>query len=471
MQNRLWAATAIACAVAIAGTTGVAVWKASQGDSITVAQGYTGPAPTTGLVPADGTAPVDEPALAARLDKLAANPDLGSLVGEVIDATSGTIVWQKDASVPVRPASTTKVLTAAAALLVSPRDSVLTTRLYATSDGTIIIAGGGDVMLSQEQITSLAESVTAAAITPKTILVDTTAWSGEDFPNTWHREDIDAGFIAPMQPVMLAGARIGGDTGDLPRSQTPALDVAHALADALGVDAYGIGTVAGTPGAEEIGHVTSAPLEQRLQRMMLSSDNVMAEAEGRAIATAVGVEASAESAARATLDTLAGHGFDTSGVTLLDNSGLADDDKIPPQLLTNILQRAATEPTLRPLLDVLPVAGATGSLSSRFEELPGRGWARAKTGTLTTTSALAGTITSAEGHVYAYAFISNDSSVLPARRALDELVSGLREPTIGAGVGDNPDSDKADADKADAAKVDAEKQDADKADATGDGQG
>ncbi|PRQ11544.1 D-alanyl-D-alanine carboxypeptidase/D-alanyl-D-alanine-endopeptidase [Corynebacterium sp. 13CS0277] len=424
MQNRLWATTAIVVAAAVAGTTGVAVWKATQGHQVQVAPAYPGQPAVTGLAAATGTEPVDEPALAARLDQLAANPDLGQLVGEVVDATSGQVLWQKDAAQPVRPASTTKVLTAAAALLTQAPDSVLTTEVVAGGDGSIVLRGGGDVMVSAEMIADLASQVQAAGLAPTAVLVDTSAWAGEEFSPEWHREDIEAGFIAPMQPVMLMGARIGGDSGDLPRSATPALDVAHALADALGVAAFGFGPAPAD--AEPVARVESAPLLQRLRRMMLTSDNIMAEAEGRAVARAVGVEASQEAAARATLDTLAGHGFDTTGVELKDNSGLSDNDLIPPQLLTSILQRAASEPQLRPLLQVLPVAGATGSLATRFEGQPGRGWARAKTGTLTTTSALAGTITSATGHVYAYAFISNESSVLPARKALDELVSGLR---------------------------------------------
>ena len=51
----------------------------------------------------------------------------------------------------------------------------------------------------------------------------------------------------------------------------------------------------------------------------------------------------------------------------------------------------------------------------------------AKTGTLDETSGLAGTVTSQNGNVYAFAFLSNGSNVLEARRALDELASVLRD--------------------------------------------
>ena len=75
----------------------------------------------------------------------------------------------------------------------------------------------------------------------------------------------------------------------------------------------------------------------------------------------------------------------------------------------------------------LPVAAGEGTLVERYTDLPGRGWVRAKTGTLDETSGLAGTVTSEHGNVYTFAFLSNGSSVLPARQALDELASALRE--------------------------------------------
>ncbi|APT85503.1 D-alanyl-D-alanine carboxypeptidase/D-alanyl-D-alanine endopeptidase [Corynebacterium aquilae] len=431
MQKRShwWITTAVIVAAAVAGTTGVAVWQATTKEHVVVADGQPLQPATVGIVPVTGTTPVDEAALAAHLDELADNKDLGELAGEVIDTTTGATIWQRNANTAVRPASTTKILTSAAALLTQDPEQVLTTTVYRdpNQDGTIIIKAAGDVMMSQEQINQLAEQITASGTPVKTVLIDTSVWQGEDFLDDWDRENIGAGFIAPMQPAMIRGARIGGTTGDLPRSSTPALDVAHALATALGTESFGFGTLPkDAPEDTIIATVDSQPLLDRLRELMLDSDNVMAEAEGRNIAVVTGAEPTIAGGAQATLNTLAGHGFDINGVTLVDNSGLSDNDQIPPRLLTAILQRAATDHQLRPLLDVLPVAGATGTLTNRFTDLNGRGWARGKTGTLTTTSALAGVITSEQGHVYSYAFISNDSSILPARKALDELVSGLR---------------------------------------------
>ena len=124
---------------------------------------------------------------------------------------------------------------------------------------------------------------------------------------------------------------------------------------------------------------------------------------------------------------LAEHGYDLAATTIHDNSGLSDLNRITPLLLDSLLLDAATAEPLRPLLATLPVAAGDGTLAERYADLPGRGWVRAKTGTLDETSGLAGTVTSIRGNVYTFAFLSNGSSVLEARQALDELASVLRE--------------------------------------------
>ena len=70
----------------------------------------------------------------------------------------------------------------------------------------------------------------------------------------------------------------------------------------------------------------------------------------------------------------------------------------------------ASEPRLSVILDGLPTAGVTGTLADRFADdvsSPARGVARAKTGTLSFVSTLAGTTLTADGRLVAFAFIIN----------------------------------------------------------------
>ena len=78
------------------------------------------------------TAPKPTPdELAATLAPAVADPNLGELTGRITDAITGAQLWAQGADVPMQPASTTKVLTAAAALLALDRDARLTTRVMA----------------------------------------------------------------------------------------------------------------------------------------------------------------------------------------------------------------------------------------------------------------------------------------------------------------------------------------------------
>jgi D-alanyl-D-alanine carboxypeptidase/D-alanyl-D-alanine-endopeptidase (penicillin-binding protein 4) len=84
---------------------------------------------------------------------------------------------------------------------------------------------------------------------------------------------------------------------------------------------------------------------------------------------------------------------------------------------------------LRPLVDLLPIAGGSGTLSNRYLDTEvGRsaaGWLRAKTGSLTGTNSLTGIVTDASGRVLTFALISNNAGP-SGRTAIDALAATLR---------------------------------------------
>ena len=134
---------------------------------------------------------------------------------------------------------------------------------------------------------------------------------------------------------------------------------------------------------------------------------------------------------------LADAGVDLKGVSLRDSSGLSVDDRLTATTLDEVVALAAgpDEPKLRPLVDLLPVAGGSGTLSDRFldpETSQGAaGWLRAKTGSLTATNALAGIVTDRGGRVLTCALISNGAGQT-GRTAIDALAATLR--TCGCGA-------------------------------------
>jgi serine-type D-Ala-D-Ala carboxypeptidase/endopeptidase (penicillin-binding protein 4) len=164
---------------------------------------------------------------------------------------------------------------------------------------------------------------------------------------------------------------------------------------------------------------------------MNASDNVMAESIGREVAAATGHPQSFDGAVAGVLGALSDAGLDTSGTHLLDSSGLSVDDRLTAEVLDEVVNAAAGPdlPRLRPLVDVLPIAGGSGTLSNRYTDTPaGRdalGFLRAKTGSLTGTNSLAGIVTDDSGRVLTFALLSNNAGP-QGRTALDAVAATLR---------------------------------------------
>jgi D-alanyl-D-alanine carboxypeptidase/D-alanyl-D-alanine-endopeptidase (penicillin-binding protein 4) len=104
---------------------------------------------------------------------------------------------------------------------------------------------------------------------------------------------------------------------------------------------------------------------------------------------------------------------------------------VPTKLLAQILAAAVKSTgNLRDLIVGLPIAGASGTLLTRFkvntESSAGRGWIRAKTGSLGATYALAGVVLDVDDRVLAFAFVSNGVDSNTTRPAQDQLAAALR---------------------------------------------
>lgn len=399
-----------------------------------------------GVVPVSDSADVPSSSgLAAALRVVAADPNLGTFTGRITDALTGEELWAQGENLPMQPASTNKVLTAAAALLTLDRDARLTTRVVSTAPGVAVLVGGGDQTLSAvrrdedtwyrdaARISDLADQIRRSGVDVKRVQVDVSAYSGPDMAPGWDPLDIDGGDIAPMEAVMLDAGRTQPVSVESRRSRTPALDAGRALAVALRLDPAAVAVLppGRSAGGKEIASVQSAPLMERLRQMMHSSDNVMAESIGREVAEARGAPRSFAGAAQSVLDALDEAGVDTTGARLLDSSGLSIDDRLTAETLDGVIQAAVGDqtPQLRPMVDLLAIAGGSGTMSNRYHDTaPGRaavGYLRAKTGSLTGTNTLAGIVTDESGRVLTFALLSNNAGPT-GRTSLDAFAATLR---------------------------------------------
>ncbi|PTR29099.1 D-alanyl-D-alanine carboxypeptidase/D-alanyl-D-alanine-endopeptidase (penicillin-binding protein 4) [Rhodococcus sp. OK519] len=443
---RILISLAVVLILAVAGLAIVLV----QRDTATASDGAATsaqPSPVTATpqvvpVPDDAPMPTRE-ALGAVLAPLVSNPALGAFTGVVADAQTGTTLWSQNPDAPMTPASTAKILTAAAAMLsLAPEHRVETRVVQGSRPGELVLVGGGDPTLTAQpvgqpsyypgapRVADLVEQIRRAGTEVDSIVVDTSAYTGPTMAQGWMPEDVAAGYIAPIESLMIDGARIDPFADESPRSATPALDTGRVLAQALGIDPARVTVGKAESGAAPVASVLSAPLRDRLGVMMRRSDNVLAEAIAREVAVAENAEQSFAGATASIGQALYDAGFKMDGLTLHDGSGLSVDDRIPSRLLADVLTAAAgdTKPQLRPMLDDLPVAGATGTLSDRYAsgDRSGAGWVRAKTGTLSVASVLTGYVVDVDGRVLTFALMSNDRPPEVSRPALDAVAGALR---------------------------------------------
>ncbi|MGQ0837172.1 D-alanyl-D-alanine carboxypeptidase/D-alanyl-D-alanine endopeptidase [Actinokineospora sp.] len=379
----------------------------------------------------------------------AADPALGTLTGTVIDPASGEILYAQNAATPLVPASTAKLLTSAAALLALPLAEQLTTRVVAgDKPGTVIIVGGGDPTLSSlaadkdsvypgaAHLDDLVAQVKATGPVD-TVLLDLDRYTGDSLAQGWDNRDVAGGFIAPIVPAMLDGGRADPTKAVSPRSANPARGLAEEFAKRIGAAVPAKATVTAPQGAKVLGEVKSAPIVELVDTVLQRSDNVLAEALAREVAKATGAEASFTGATKAIADTLRTNGFTVSTLALSDGSGLSTANQVTAALLADVLKVAAapdgSDPRtakLRPLLGGLPVAGGSGTLAERYQgpgAAGGKGWVRAKTGTLSTVNALAGVVLDKDGRVLVFAMMTNGSQPGAAQPALDVLAATLRQ--------------------------------------------
>ena len=397
-----------------------------------------------------GRAP-DAGAVAEQVGPHLSSPALGASVGAVVaDALTGQVLFSVDPSGAREPASVVKLLTGAAVLSRLGGEATLPTlAVQGVSPDEVVLLAGGDVLLSagagdaestvgHAGLADLAEqtarSLRAAGRSAVAVRLDDSVFAGPRIGPGWTQSDVDRGFVAPVSAVAVNAGRIE-DERYAARVDDPGLAAAQTFADLLlteGIEVVGEVARAVAPDDPQVlGEVRSAPVADVVALMLAESDNTVAEALARVVARDMGRPTAFADAARAVLDEVAALGVDVSGATLADGSGLSDGSALPARLLTDLLAVAASpdHPELRPLLTGLPVAGLEGTLGRRFDEAgeaAGVGTVRAKTGSLTGVTSLAGTVTDAAGRLLVFAVLADRVPDLAgARDAVDEAAAAL----------------------------------------------
>lgn len=386
----------------------------------------------------------------ASLESAASDPALGGrLLAEVLDGATGTVLYNRLGTTPAAPASTAKLLTAAALLAVRQPASRISTRVLAGGEGTVVLVGGGDPTLTgapageqgaypdAARISDLAAK-TRRALAPsrgtvRRILVDDSLFAGPTVSPDWAPEDVPTDYASAITAVMADGGRAA--PGDSIRSSTPDLAAGAELAAALNAPDVPVTLGKAPAGAKVLATVKSPPLSELVSQMLQNSDNVIAEVLARQVAITTAKPATFTGAATAIRATLTQLRVDP-GAGMKDGSGLAANDRISAGTLAGVLRLivSTAHPALHNIITSLPVAAWSGTLADRY--LPGSpgadgaGVVRAKTGTLTSVSSLAGTVHDADGRLLVFAFLADQVApgsgpTQEAETALDRIAADL----------------------------------------------
>jgi serine-type D-Ala-D-Ala carboxypeptidase/endopeptidase (penicillin-binding protein 4) len=362
----------------------------------------------------------------------------------VVDPGTEQTLFDKQGSRSLIPASTVKILTAAAALEALGPNARLATRTAQQGD-TVYLIGGGDATLPRALRTdSLPQGPaslrrlardTATKLGTRNridIVFDDSLFSGRLLGPGWPKGFPAAGVAAPVSALMIDQGR--RTPASRARVNDPAERAAQIFADLMekrGVQVNRISRGVAPAGASEVARVESVTITEMVKEMLTGSDNDVAEALGHLVGKEVLDDGSFAGGAQATTQILTNAGIDTSSVELVDASGLSGRNKIAPAVLADVLVDVVRGERWAPIVQGLAVAGVTGTLSDRFATRAtnaGRGVVRAKTGTLTGVGSLAGTVLDEDGRPLVFVVIGNNvRSQAQARDTMDRIASRLAE--------------------------------------------
>ena len=360
-----------------------------------------------------------------RLDSLMLDPLLESTqIGLMVyDLTADSLLYSHGAKQTLRPASTMKLLTAVTAIDLLGGDYKLNTSLRymgtvkdSVLTGDLICVGGLDPMFDANDMRAFVESVKGLGVdTIRGRLVAAPSFKESELLGEGWCWDDDNPQLSPLlverkdefMPVFANRLREAGIVVEASITTAPYSKDALMLC------------------------LRSHTLKDVLMPMLKESDNLYAESLFFQIAASQTVRPAKAAHARQIIK----RELSKAGVTgvpyrIADGSGLSLYNYVTPELMVKLLCYAYKNTKIfMQLYPALPIAGQDGTLKKRMTGPYTNGKVKAKTGTLTGISSLAGYLTTANGHVLAFSIINQ--GVLKnadGRGFQDKVCTALCEP-------------------------------------------
>ena len=416
------------------------------------------------------------------IDKTIAQSSInkGAVSVSVKDTTTGKVVYRLNDKQPTMPASTLKLITLGASLDTLGYDYEFSTKLYKTTNNDLYLKLGADPFLTSAGLNSLMEkAVKEKKITsPKIIYIDDYIFDKTEWGEGWQWDDdlnplmpkfssynIDKNLLSiiisptnpgsPAQiytnkfyPITFMNLVTTGTANDieLNRNNSIAPNILNIsgtinkqiteeipinnpkryfilrLEDAIQsakMDYYG-----GFPQKKtlttnvylvaEIKH----PISQAIKAILMDSNNFVAETvfklAGAKFVNNTGSLQHSQEMLNAYFNKI---GIDAQDIKIVDGSGVSKNNIITANFMTDYLVKQFKNETLK---NSMPTAGE-GTLKNRM--LYFKDNLRAKTGTLSDVSGIAGYITSRSGKTYAFDIMINDPKTKSNdKKSLEEYI-------------------------------------------------
>lgn len=340
--------------------------------------------------------------VAGRIDRLLGNELFNrSQVGLMVyDLTADSAIYCHNERQLLRPASTMKVVTAIAAINRLGGSFQFKTTLSYTGaiedgvlNGDVYLVGGFDPRFNSDDMGSFVDGIRRMGIDTirGRIVADKSMKDADMLGEGWCWDDDNP----VLSPLLISR-----------RDVFVKRFVDRLRDEGVVVEAD---TVAGRQpgGAYEVGTRTHT-IDQVLMPMMKESDNLCAEALFYQLGASTGAHPATARDARTVVRRLVEKvGLRPSDYRIADGSGLSLYNYVTAELEVMLLRYAYQNTNIyMHLLPSLPVAGEDGTLRRRMRGAFTSGNVKAKTGSVTAISSLAGYCTAANGHVLCFAIIN-----------------------------------------------------------------
>jgi len=357
--------------------------------------------------------------LQQKLDSLLRHPmfETSQVALMVYDLTDDVPLYTYNHRQLMRPASCMKLVTAITALDQLGSFYNYQTRIVYTGRvvgrtlvGNVYCVGGFDPTLTMDDVATLAAGLRQLDIDSirGLLVADQSMKESLDYGEGWCWDDEN-----PMLMALSVGRRNNFLT-------TFAEEVAR-----LGINLEGARLADGVAPPHAVAVTTlSHPIASVMERMMKVSDNFYAESMFyQTAASARKGLARARDARDITKRLIARLGLGRQPYRIADGSGLSLYNYVSAELLCTMLKHVWHSPDmLSTLRATLPVAGVDGTLKERMKHTAAQGNVRAKTGTVTGISSLAGYCTAANGHELCFAIINQGVMRIQSGREFQDRV-------------------------------------------------